>query len=117
MALRYVTARRGDKYGPEYTRALKKQVPGLIALGDDRPFMTNLENWWCKLEWFAPWNQEFRPCVWIDLDTYVFDVSVFDQLDATKFWMIDDFNTPERGESGLMLLPKDTSAIWKDANG
>ena len=112
MALRFVTARWGDKYGPEYVAALKKQVPNLICLGDDWPFRTRLEYWWCKLEWFAPWNRGLRPAVWIDLDTYVFHVEPFKTLDPTKLWMIDDFNKPKNGESGLLLIPKDVDHIW-----
>jgi len=108
-----VSARGGTKYGPEYVTALKKQVPGLVCLGDDRPFRLDLPYWWCLMEWFAPWNQELRPCLWLDLDTYVFDLDPFYDLDTTKFWMIRDFNTPTRPECGVMLLPKDTDRIWE----
>ncbi len=110
MALRrtlhYVSARHGDKYGPEYVTALKKQVPGLVCLGDDRPLRSDLQGWWCILEPFAPWNADLRPCIWFDLDTFVLGpLQPFDRLDKTQYWMINDFNRPKFGECGIMLVP------------
>lgn len=112
--LQYVTARWGDKYGPEYVTALKNQVPGLVCLGDDRPLLSNYEYWWCILEPFAPWNADLRPALWIDLDTYIFDARPFDNLDPFHFWMIRDFNRPDEGECGLMLVPDSpiSDLIW-----
>ena len=68
--------------------------------------------WWCKLEWFAPWNRDLRPVLWIDLDTYMFHVEPFEVADTGEFWMIDNFNAPRHGESGLMVIPKDVDHIW-----
>jgi len=116
-ALHYVSARHGDKYGPEYTEALKKQVPGLVCLGDDRPLQSELGGWWCILEPFAPWNADLRPCVWFDLDTYVFGpLDVFNRLDKTQYWMIDNFNEPKNGECGIMLVPDSPlcDEIWEN---
>lgn len=111
MALHYVTARRGSKYGPEYSQALRRQIPGLVVLGEDRPFLSRYENWWCKLEVFAPWNADLRPCLWIDLDTFVFDLTPFDDIDDTVLWMLRDFNKPDTSESGIMLVPR-FSEVW-----
>jgi len=115
MALHYVTVRQGDKYGYEYTEKLKHQVPGLICLGDDRPLQSDLQGWHAKLELFAPWNRDLRPLLFFDLDTYVVgDLSPFDKIDHSRFWMINDFNVPRRGESGLLLVPDAaiSSLIW-----
>ena len=111
--LHHVSARGGTKYPPEYFTALKKQVPDLVCLGDNKPFVTDLPYWWCLLEWFAPWNKHLRPLLWIDLDTYVFDLSPFDELDPTLLWMLTDFNHPQKSEAGIMLVPKAVDHIWQ----
>lgn len=115
MALRYLSVRQGTKYGPEYTHALKSQVKGLVCLGDDRALRTDFQGWHAKIELFAPWNEYLRPCLFFDLDTYVIgDLSPFETLDQTKFWLIADFNQPKQSESGVMLIPKNVEAIWDD---
>lgn len=111
--MEFVTVRQGEKYGPEYVTALKNQVPGLVCLGDDRPLRENWQGWFSKIEVFAPWNADLRPCLFFDLDTFVLgDLSPFDELDHSQFWLIDDFNIPENGESGLMVVPRDVDVIW-----
>ena len=116
MALNFLSVREGTKYGPEYTFALKQQVP-VICLGDDRPLRSGLKGWFAKIELFAPWNADLRPALFFDLDTYVVgDLSPFEDLDHSKLWMINDFNIPERGESGLLLVPDSpiTDTIWQN---
>lgn len=113
--LNFLSVRQGDKYGPEYTEALKKQAPGLIVLGDDRPLQTDLKGWLAKFEVFAPWNRDLRPCLFIDLDTYIpGDLNPFNDLNHSHLWLIDDFNVPKRGETGLFIAPKDgiSSELW-----
>lgn len=119
MALTYLSVRHGNKYGPEYTEVLKKQVPGLIVLGDDREFLNpgRYIGWWSKLEIFAPENRDLRPCLFIDLDTFVFDLTPFEDIDHEQFWMINDFHLPKIGESGLFIAPKYgiSDQIWEQA--
>ena len=110
-----LSVRQGTKYGPEYTRALKSQVPGFVCLGDDRPLRTDFTGWNSKIELFAPWNEDLRPCLFLDLDTYVLkSLAPFATLDHTRFWMINNFNQPQDAESGVMLIPKNVEAIWGD---
>ncbi len=112
-----VAVRQGIKYGPEYSEALRKQLPGVVILGDDRPLMTNFYGWHSKIELFAPWNADLRPCLYVDLDTFILgDLAVFDLLDDTKLWLIDDFNRPDIGETGVMVIPEDTTDIWLQRN-
>ena len=112
LPVHFVTGTWGDKYRDDYVTALKSQVPGLICLGRDRPLRTSFEYWWIKAEVFAPWNEDIRPLVWFDLDTYVFDATPFQRLEIDKLHLIDDFNSPQFGETGIMAVPKDTDAIW-----
>lgn len=106
MALQTVAVRHGDKYGIEYSHALRVQVPGITILGDDGPFQTELTGWHTKLELFAPWNKDLRPAIYFDLDTFIFgSLEPFERLDKTQLWLIDNFNQPRTGETGLMLIP------------
>lgn len=113
--LRFLSVREGTKYGPEYTFALKKQVP-ITVLGDDLPLRTDFKGWFAKIELFAPWNAHFRPFMFFDLDTYLIgDLKPFEGLDLTQFWLIDDFNRPHLGESGVMIVPNSriSDHIWE----
>jgi len=115
-----VTAIWGDKYSDEYVTALRKQVPGIIVLGRDRP-LTQPEkytHWWCKLSAFAPENRDLRPCLFIDLDTYILgELECFLALDLSKLWLIRDFYKPTTSNSGLFIVPDDILAdiIWKNS--
>lgn len=116
-----VSARWGDKYGPEYSDALRAQVPGLVVLGEDRPFIEpdKFEKWWCKHELFRPENADLRPALFIDLDTYVMgDLTPILELPGDRLWLIADFNRPEkRSESGLFIAPAGpvSDEIWRKA--
>jgi len=113
--LNYLSVRQGTKYGPEYTTALKNQVKGLVCLGDDRPLRTRLSGWYSKFELCAPWNADLRPALFFDLDTYVVgSLDVFDDLDHSQFWMINDFGKKSRAESGILLIPDApvSDSIW-----
>lgn len=76
-----------------------------------------LWGWWSKLEWFAPWNADLRPCLVFDLDTFVVgDIDPVLQLDPDRLWMIRQFlNATRLGESGIFIAPRDQElcdAIW-----
>lgn len=113
-----VCVRKGDKYGPEYTWAIKKMARehmGMeaICLGDDLPFIYPFQGWWAKLELFAPEREDLRPCFYLDLDTYLMDDCRDFLFEPDKLWLIRDFYQPQRSNSGLMILPKDTQSIWQ----
>ena len=121
--LRIVTGFWGDKYPPEYVEALKNQVRDcgypLTVLGVDRPLQTGMKSWWPKLELFAPWNQELLPALFIDLDTFILDwnilIEIEENLELDRLWLINDFNRPHLGESGLFLAPNNevSAGIWR----
>ena len=120
-----VCVRQGDRYGPEFVTALERQVyqnsrPPLrfVCLSDGeneaetRSLRQGWPGWWSKLEVFAPWNEDLRPCLFLDLDTYVLGPINDLLLESPRFMMLRDFNLPERGQSSVMLVPKETNHIW-----
>ena len=112
-----VCVRQGNKYGREYVAALRRMVAEhvgaeLICLGDDRP-IKSYTGWWSKLELFAPWNADLRPCLYFDLDTYLLGDCRDMLVDTGELWLIRDFHKPQRANSGVMILPADTDAIWQ----
>ena len=117
-----VCVRQGDKYGPEYVRMLDRMCrehlgQPIICLGDDHPIRSYV-GWWAKLELFAPWNAHLRPCLYFDLDTYILG-DCRDMLAPTDdFWMVRDwFSAKRTSTSSVMILPQDTSRIWKNHLG
>lgn len=101
----------GEIYDERYVTALKNQVPDLVVIGHDRPLLCDYHGWLAKIELFAPHNRDLRPFLYLDLDTYVtgsLDINV----DTEKLWLIDDFNRPEWGETGIMVVPENTDEIW-----
>lgn len=120
-----IVVRQGKAYGPEFVTALERQVyensrvpPRFVCLSDGqneaetRQLQQGWPGWWSKLEVFAPWNEDLRPCLFLDLDTYVMgDINDL-LLESGRFMMLRDFNMPERGQSSVMLIPKDTNHIW-----
>lgn len=113
--------RQGTKFPPEYIYMLQDQVGDVITLTDqsDTPFKTralknNYEGWAAKMELFAPWNEDLRPCFFLDLDTIVlWDISDILSNKGQELYLIRDFYNPERSNSGLMIIPKDTTEIWE----
>ena len=105
----------GGAYSVDYVHVLKKQVEAqghqLHVHGYDTPLETHWRGWGAKIELFAPWFT-YRPCLYIDLDTYILgSLDIF--LDVpTKLSLIRDFNNKNRGNSGVMKIPEDTSTIW-----
>lgn len=109
-------------YTGEYPNALKSQIPGLTVLtnaGEGRPLLSPERycGWWAKLEVFRPENRDLRPCLCVDLDTFIVgDITPILNLDPTKLWLIRQFlGTKRLGESGLFIAPKDSDYIWDAA--
>lgn len=111
-----VTVWSGGTYSLDYVESLRNQVKKytgqeLITLGYDLPLRTNWLGWCAKIELFAPW-QSFRPCLYIDLDTFI--LSTLPRIRKPKrLTLIRDFNLPQRGNSGVMLIPDDVREIWE----
>jgi hypothetical protein len=113
--MQVVTGIWGDKFPRSYINLLRAMVPDIIILGEDRARLCNYQGWWGKLELFAPWHASLRPCLWLDLDTYVLgDITPLREL-SDELWLLDDFNIPSRGESGIMVVPTACEAIWAGA--
>ena len=121
-----VCVRQGDKFGPEYTRMLRRMVEkyadrSLLVLGDGTDANVRLEyalsGWHAKLELFRPDLDYLRPFLYFDLDTYILD-GIDDLVDAAenidRLTLIRDFNVPRRGNSGVMMIPINTNDIWND---
>lgn len=124
MPINVVVVRQGDKYSAAYPRMIRQQVGQnttipfdfhILGDGDDAttPLRKDLPGWWSKLELFAPWNVDLRPCLFLDLDTYIMgnidDLLVFDPVRLT---MLRDFNAPTRGQSAIMSIPRNPENIW-----
>lgn len=119
-----VIVRQGTKFVPEYVRMLKgmfREHAGItpIVLGDqkddaDVPLRHGFTGWHSILEIFSP-EFEYRPCLYVDLDTYLLrdirDLLVIPQ----RLTLIRDFYHPQRGNAGVMLIPKETGHIWANA--
>ena len=115
-----VTAIWGTKYSEKYVDALKAQIPGLIVLREHDGLYQpgKYRDWFCKIEVFRPENRHIRPCLFVDLDTFILDdiQPVFD-LDPEQLWLIKAFFQPTKSESGLFIAPKDgiSDTIWARA--
>lgn len=123
-----VVVRQGDKYGPEYPELLRKQVAEnadvpvrFKVLGNgtdaDKLLVNSWPGWWSKLELFAPWNVDLRPCLFLDLDTYILgNIDDLVCFRPDRLTMLRDFNRPERGQSAIMAIPEDVGHIWSAFN-
>lgn len=117
-----VCVRQGEKYGPEYVRMLRAMIErharrDLIVLGDGQDADVTLEHgytgWHAKLELFRPDLAEIRPCLYLDLDTYVLgDIWDLAEAQVPELCLLRDFNRPSRGNSGVMMIPRETGEIW-----
>jgi len=108
------------KYSEDYVTALKRQVPRLVVLREQDGLYEpgRFRRWFCKLEVFRPENRHLRPCLFIDLDTFVLgSLDPILSLDAEKLWLIKQFYQPHKSESGLFIAPVDgiSDTIWKRA--
>lgn len=128
MPFNVLVVRRGEKYTAKYPRMVRDQVlkhttgdVKFTILGDgvdaDRPLVNGWPGWWSKLELFAPWNMDLRPCLFLDLDTYV--LGRIDDLVShvpVRLTMLRDFNARERGQSAIMSIPQEVDHIWNIFN-
>lgn len=120
-----VVVRQGDRYSQRYSQVLKRQVEDntrwpvafhILGDGNDAttPLVKKWPGWWSKLELFAPWNDHLRPCLFLDLDTFVLgNIDDLVSLVPAKLTMLRDFNRPETGQSAIMSIPQDVGMIWR----
>ena len=118
--IKIVTAIWGEKYSEQYVDALKAQIPGLIVLRENEGLYQpgKYRDWFCKIEILRPENRHLRPCLFVDLDTFVIgNIAPILELDPNTLWMIKNFFQPARSESGLFIAPKDhiSDLIWERA--
>ncbi len=77
--------------------------------------------WWSKVELFRPDLADLRPMLFMDLDTFPMGgLSPLLELDSSQLWLINDFNRPEKGQTGLMVVPGDENLcqqIWEQSGG
>jgi len=120
--MQIVLVRSGDVYGPEYVTALTRQIYevsdcDVITLtdreceGECLPLLYDLPGWWSKIEIFAPENKDLRPCLFIDLDSFVFS-SPKKFMGGEEFVMVEDFFGVADGNSSVMWIPERTDYIW-----
>lgn len=119
-------------YSKAYPDSLRHQLAergyDLTILTDTeygRPLIcpTRYRGWWAKLEVFRPENRDLRPCLCIDLDTFVLgDINPILDLDPERLWMLRNFFRPDLdrlADSGLFIAPKYgvSDDIWRRAEG
>ncbi len=121
-----ICVRQGDKYTGHDVDLLMKQCKKaepnarFLCLSDKYDhaaetitLQTDLKGWWAKMELFSTWMEQFRPYLYLDLDTIV--LSGFGSMWTScgdDFWMLEDFYRKGKGQSAMMWIPKDTSDIW-----
>ena len=77
------------------------------------PLPYDYSGWWAKMNLFSPELEQFRPFLYMDLDT-----AVVGQLDGflppvkpEAFIMLKDFHAPNRPASGLMWIPDKSDKV------
>lgn len=101
-------------------RELGHELTVLSDVEGYRPLLSpsRYRGWFAKLEVFRPENRDLRPCLCIDLDTFIMrEIEPVLNLDATRLWLIRNFYRRDRSESGLFIAPKNSVSddIWRKA--
>lgn len=109
--MRVVLVRQGNKYSEQYVKLLKSQINHeVLVLGDqddaDIQLSHNLKGWWSKIELFSQEMEEYRPFLYIDLDSYV--LGPLPEFDSEKFLMCREWWTGSfcKAQSSMMWIPK-----------
>lgn len=112
------------RFPRDYVYALSSQVPQLIVLSTHAAYRQLLEpdryaDWWSKLEVFRPENRDIRPCLFIDLDTFIVgNIDPILELSVDRLWLIREFmDAQSGGASGMFIAPRDgvSDTIWRVA--
>lgn len=119
-----------DRICQEYKRA-EEQPPEIYCLSDTVAGLTKHKNitflpmenhwpgWWAKMNLFSPAMEQYRPFLYLDLDTAC--IGLLDDVIPTEpnkgnFIMLRDFHFHNRFASGVMWVPKNSekvSSIWQ----
>lgn len=130
MQKRIVTVRVGNKYGPEYVRALKNQLIlsdnsdwDLYCLGDSDDNEAKVvrasgdyPGWWAKMELFSPRMAHFRPFLYVDLDTYILkSLGNVAERAGDGFYVLENWVYENKAASGVMWIGNDPvcDQIWQ----
>ena len=111
--------RQGTRFSGKYVDSLLHLDPVTLTVQTDTPGKTRelrngYQGWTAKMELFAPWNKDLRPCFYLDLDTIVMgNIDDILQTDVQELWLIRDFCRADMSNSGLMLIPENTTEIWE----
>ncbi len=103
-----------EKYGPEHVDNLRAQCAdyGHNLRTTDLRHPEKYKGWFAKLELYAPWNEHLRPCVSLDLDTYVVgDLTPILEL-PDELFVLKGHQPHHRGNSSVVRVPTDTSEMW-----
>lgn len=111
--------RQGNKYGPEYTEKLKKQLHAytgmdvlIVGDGADADIQSEFTGWWSKLTLFSP--RVPKPLFYLDLDSLImdeFEVEDSGVLTVCREWNSGDLHD-ERIQSSAMYIPESAEYIY-----
>lgn len=82
------------------------------------PLTNDYPGTWSRMQLYSPMMDEFRPFLYIDLDTAIIQSleNIFDLVtDESKFITLEDFWQPKQLATGLVWFPSDvkkTSEVW-----
>lgn len=126
--MQIVCVRQGDKYTDEDVNLLYRQCrecepkAKFICLSDryDHEPETvklnrKLHGWWAKMELFAPWNEQYRPYLYFDLDTLILGPlgDIWTEC-KDEFWQLENFYDSKKNAACMMWIPKNVDHIWKE---
>lgn len=83
------------------------------------PFEYNWPTWWSKMNLFSPNMEQYRPFLYMDLDTAVIGNvdSLFPPTQVEEFTTLENCYYPNRPGSGLMWIPANNDkvqTIWDE---
>lgn len=116
----FVSLWSGGTYSVEYPEKMERQFArfdlDIHIHGYHSQLQTDWTGWCAKIELFSPWF-DCRPCLYVDLDTYILRDPSHLFKDFKKLMLIRDFYNPIRGNSGVMYIPENVEGIFKKYNG
>jgi hypothetical protein len=84
------------------------------------PLTNNWPKWWARMQLYSPEMEQYRPFLYIDLDTAVIGSleKIFDLVEKyqDKYITLEDFGQPGQLATGLAWIPaksKKVSKIWE----
>ena len=107
------------------SRKIIKTTPGvkIICLSDTlitlpgveyQPLCNDWKKWWCRMELYSPRLLDYRPFLFIDLDTIVLgDLNELIDLipDKNMYIPLEDFYQKGKLATGFLWMPKDNPKV------